>query len=147
MLHKVILVAFALPLLFAFAPAKSTTLDWSLIAETTWNQKTDETTNENVWVPTFSKKLKALDKQEVTVTGYISIDAQGNYILTQFKRNPKSTKDRTAEAPDYILLEGFDETTYFAELKKYPVKGFLVLSEYSDADAAIALRLPEIESK
>ncbi|MFN0031605.1 MAG: hypothetical protein ACKVOR_05545, partial [Flavobacteriales bacterium] len=118
--------------------------DWALISETTWNQKTNETTNENVWIPSFSKKLKALDKKEVSITGYISVDANGNHILTQFKRNSKSTKDHTAEAPDYILLEGFDEATYYAELKKYQVKGFLVLSEYSSANAAIALRMSEI---
>ncbi len=147
MLLKTFLVAIALPVLFAFASTKPDQLDWSLITETAWDQKSDETTNDNVWVPTFSKKLKALDKQEVSLTGYISSDANGNYILTQFKRNPKSTKDRTAEPPDYILLEGFDAATYFAELKKYEIKGFLVLNDYANDEAAIALRLPQIESK
>ncbi|MFN0031672.1 MAG: hypothetical protein ACKVOR_05895, partial [Flavobacteriales bacterium] len=68
MLHRTILAVFALPLLFAFAAPKPATLDWALISETTWNQKTNETTNENVWIPSFSKKLKALDKKEVSIT-------------------------------------------------------------------------------
>lgn len=137
----------ALCILASFAPAKITTLDWTLISETTWEQKSDETNNANLWIPTFSKKLKAFGGVQVHVTGYISIDAQGNYILTQFKRNPKSKKDFSQEPPDFIELSAWDASTYFAELKKYTVSGTLILNEYVDSGAAFSLSSPRLEEK
>jgi hypothetical protein len=139
-----LLVLFALT---SFVANKPTALEWTWLYDTSWQQKSDETNNTNLWVPTFTKKLKQLNNTEVSAMGYISIDAQGNYILTQFKRNPKSNKDHTAEPPDYILLSGWDESTYYAELKKYTITGTLVLNEYADVEAAFALHKPRMEAK
>lgn len=118
----------ALPAFFAFVAPSPASLEWSLLYETAWEQRSDETNNQNLWIPEFTKKLKALDGKDVKITGYISTDAMGRTILTQFRRNPKSEKDRSAEAPDFILLNGMDESVYYAELKKYTVVGQLQLN-------------------
>ena len=62
----------------------------------------------------------------------------------QFKRNPKSEKDRSAEAPDYVYLNGLDESTYYAELKKYTVKGVLQLNSSEVELPAFNLLQPEL---
>jgi hypothetical protein len=134
----------ALPAFFAFVAPSPASLDWSLLYETTWEQRSDETNNQNLWIPEFSKKLTSLNGKEVKLTGYLSVDAVGRTILTQFKRNPKSEKDRSAEAPDYVFLNGLDESTYYAELKKYTVKGVLQLNSSDVESPAFNLLKPEL---
>jgi hypothetical protein len=97
-----------------------------------------------MWIPEFSKKLMALQGKEVKLTGYISLDSQGRHILTQFRRNPKSEKDRSTDAPDYVYLNGLDENTYYAELKKYNVKGILQLNCSEAELPAFNLLQPEL---
>jgi hypothetical protein len=133
--------------LSSFVQNKPSPLEWTLLYDTSWQQKSDETNNANIWVPTFTKKLKSLSNKEVAVTGYISVDAKGDYIITQFKRNLKNKKDFTLEPPDYILLSGWDNSTYFAELKKYTVSGTLVLNEFADSGAAFSLLSPQLQEK
>ena len=134
----------ALPAFFAFVAPSPTSLEWSLLYETSWEQRSDETNNQNLWVPEFSKKLLAYQGKEVKITGYISTDAMGRTILTQFRRNPKSEKDRSAEAPDFILLSGLDESVYYAELKKYTVKGQLQLNSSDPESPAFNILQSEL---
>ncbi len=136
---KQLLIFGAISISVAFTLEKPTDLQWIFLSETSWEQKSDETNSTNLWVPTFSKRLKLLDKTEVSIVGYISMDATGQHILTQFKRNPKSTKDRSAEPPDFILLDGFDENTYYAEVKKYTLTGELHLNAHFPEVGAVSL--------
>ncbi len=78
----------ALILCFALGSATTQAQDntWKTLGKLTWKNFYDEQLGFDVSQPVFSEEIKALDNQEIEITGYIiPVDVEGDYqVLSAF---------------------------------------------------------------
>ena len=62
--------------------AQHKSIDWSLLAKVTWDDRYFPKYDETVWYPEFSKEVLALDSTLIQIEGYvIPVDVESGYYV------------------------------------------------------------------
>ena len=82
-MRKLIIICILLSSMFVYGQEE---VDWRTLADVTFEDKYLEDLDAYYWHPTFGENVKALEGEEIVVTGYvIPVDYESNYyILSAF---------------------------------------------------------------
>jgi len=103
---------------------------WKLLSKITWKKEYDEMMGYKVDVPVFSKELKAIEGQEVSVKGYIipieGYSSQTEFILSAF---PYSMCFFCGGAGPETVMEVTTKKSFKYTADMIEVKGILRLND------------------